>query len=402
MTRNMIVAAVAAAVGGLGFASASQANGVLYKDGDTYLKIGGRIQMQYYYQDPDGGVSSDKLFFRRLRPFIEGSLHPDWKGKFQFDLGKAKGGSEVSIKDAYFQYKGFEAFNIAFGNKGFPFSREYMTSSKYQQFVERTFVGDAGFGTPEWNMGIHLDGKSGNLTWAAALVEAQLDPNNSKLDFDTPANNESDFNQGWMIGGRVDYHPFGILKFSQGDFKREQKATIGISAYTWSNDDDVENVSTTKTLSTDPSCGSLPCTVIESTTTSPSTEDVDSVTAFEISGAYRNQGISIDAEYNQIKSELKVGGVTDGLYKDSETTLDQWMIKGGYMVIPSTLEVVGGYQSQDADNYAEAWTRISLGANWYIQQHHIKYQLTYRMNSDKNGVKGNDEDEVFLQAQFVF
>ncbi len=404
MSKKVIAAAVAAAVGGMGAMGSAQANGVMYKDGDKYLKIGGRIQMQYYQVDPDNGDSADKLFFRRLRPFIEGSLYPHWKGKFQFDLGKASGGNEVSLKDAYFQYKGFQAFNIAFGNKGFPFSREYVTSSKYQQFVERTFVGDASYGTPEWNFGIHLDGKSGNLTWAAAFVQADLDPDNGKLDFDTPVNKDPDFNQGWMVGGRVDYHPFGILKFSQGDFEGVQKATIGVSAYTWRNDDDVENVVKTSTLTIDtddPACLAA-CPVTETVTTSPSTEDVDSVTAFEISGAYRNKGLSIDAQYNQIQSELKASGVTDGLYKDSETTLDQWMIKGGYMIVPRTLELVGGYQSQDADNYAEPWTRVSLGANWYIQKHHIKYQLTYRQNSDAQGVKGNDVNELFVQAQFVF
>lgn len=404
MKKNVVAAAVLAAVGGMGLAPAVLANGVKYQDGDKYLKIGGRIQVQYYKSDPDGGDSTDKMFFRRLRPFIEGSLYPDWKGKFQFDLGKASGGNEVSIKDAYFQYRGFESFNIAFGNKGFPFSREYVTSSKYQQFVERTFVGDASYGTPEWNFGIHLDGKAGNVTWGAAFVQADLDPDNAKLDFDTPVNKDSDFNQGWMIGGRVDYHPFGILKFSQGDFKGEQKATLGIAAYTWSNDNDVENVTTTTTLTVDTGggAGCSACPVTVTTTTAPSTEDVDSVTAFEISGAYRNKGFSVDAEYNRIKSELKANGVTDGLYKDSETTLDQWMIKGGYMIVPKTVELVGGIESQDADNYAEAWTRLDLGVNWYIQQHHIKYQFTYRQNSDKGGVKGNDEDEFFLQAQFVF
>jgi len=29
--------------------------GITYKDGDKYLKIGGRIQMQYYTADPDAG-----------------------------------------------------------------------------------------------------------------------------------------------------------------------------------------------------------------------------------------------------------------------------------------------------------------------------------------------------------
>jgi len=151
--------------------------------------------------------------------------------------------------------------------------------------------------------------------------------------------------------------------------------TIGVAAYTWSNDDD-NNVT-------------------------PGA-DVDSVTGFEISGAYRNIGISIDAEYNRFDAELKDDTVTAGLYEDGETTLENWMIKGGYMVMPSTLELVTGYSSQDADNYNDAWTRITFGVNWYIHKHDLKYQLTYRMNENKDGLDNNDEDELFLQAQFVF
>ena len=41
-----------------------------------------------------------------------------------------------------------------------------------------------------------------------------------------------------MVGGRIDFHPFGKLKMKQGDFKRELKASIGVGAFTWQNDGD--------------------------------------------------------------------------------------------------------------------------------------------------------------------
>ena len=44
------------------------AGGITYKDGDDYLKVGGRIQLQYYQVKPDGGDTTDEIFFRRLRP----------------------------------------------------------------------------------------------------------------------------------------------------------------------------------------------------------------------------------------------------------------------------------------------------------------------------------------------
>ena len=53
------------------------ADGITYQDGDKYLKVGASIQLQYHQVDPDGGDTTDEIFFRRLRPYIEGSTHND-------------------------------------------------------------------------------------------------------------------------------------------------------------------------------------------------------------------------------------------------------------------------------------------------------------------------------------
>ncbi|NIP72255.1 MAG: hypothetical protein GWO16_04125 [Gammaproteobacteria bacterium] len=72
------------------------------------------------------------------------------------------------------------------------------------------------------------------------------------------------------------------------------------------------------------------------------------------------------------------------------------------MVVPGKFEIVAGYESQDAHGYAEEWTLGSVGGIWFVHKHDIKVQLTYRQNSDMKGVKGDDEDEIFLQAQYLF
>lgn len=366
-----------AVAGAIALPAASQAGGITYKDGDKYLKAGGRIQLQYYQSKPDGGETTDDLFFRRLRPYIEGSVHKDWKGKIQFDLGKADGDNEVAIKDAYFQYKGWNNMKLSIGNANFPFSREFLTSSKYQQLVERTFVGDHNYGTPDRNVGLHLTGNNGSkkITYGASATIASHDPSNNRLDLDTPVNRGGDdWNDGVMVGGRVDWHPFGYLKFSQGDFERKTRVTIGVAAFNWSNDND-NNVSPD--------------------------EDVDSITGIEISGAFRAAGFSIDAQYNSFDSELVNSVATDGIYKDGKTTLSNASIEGGYM-FGETIEIVAGYQTQDADGYATAWNRTSVGANWFLKKHDIKFQLSYRMGENLDGVENNDEDELFLQGQYVF
>jgi hypothetical protein len=381
LLTGALVAALAAPV-------VARAEGVtVYEQDDKYVKIGGRIMVQYHQVDPDGGEDTDELFFRRLRPYIEGSVHKDWKGKFQWDMGKASGADETAIKDAYLQYQGFKIMTMTLGNANAPFSRELLTSSKYQQLVERTFVGDHNYGTPSRSLGLHFAGglMDKKLTWGAAFTSASIDPDATKLDFDSPVNKDGDFNEGWLYGGRVDFHPFGYTKFSQGDFERDRLgATIGIAAFGWSNDDD-NNTFTTAGVNTN-----------------PAKPDVDGVTGFEVSGALRFAGFSVDAEYNLFNSETVDPTVTSGIYRDGETDLKNFTIEGGYMVIPNKVELVSAWEMQDADNYAEEWTRTTVGANYFFKKHDIKMQLAYRMGENIDGVKDLDADELFLQAQYVF
>ncbi len=376
MKNRTIALSVLAALAAGSITAPAMAGGVTYKDGDKYIKIGARIQMQYHQADPDGGDTTSELFFRRLRPYIEGSLHKNWKGKIQWDMGKAEGTNELSVKDAYFAYKGIKNFSVIIGNYSFPFSREFLTSSKYQQFVERTFTGDHNYGTPDRQMGVHLKGKAmgKKLTWGLSLARGAVDPSDSKLDLDTVANKNSDFNEGFMIGGRVDFHPLGYMKMSQGDFKRDNKFTIGVAAYNWANNKEINPAGA---------------------------EDVKDIMAYEISAAYRGMGLSIDAEYNSFDANMLDDTYTGGLYTNGDTTLTNYMLKGGYM-FGQDVEVVLGYQSQDADGYATAWNRTSVGVNWFVHKHDIKFQLTYRMGQNLKGVQDKDENETFMQAQYVF
>ncbi|MDP2690342.1 MAG: porin [Deltaproteobacteria bacterium] len=375
--NGIILGALALAPGMMAAPSADASGITVYKDGDKYVELGGRIQVQYHLEDEDGGDTTDSLAFRRLRPYIEGSIHRDWMGKFEWDMGEASEDNEIAIKDAYMAYKGLEGITIKFGNAYAPFSREALTSSKKQQLVERTFVGDHNYGSPDRSLGVHADGSllDKNVTWAASVTSASIDPDNKKLDFDTPVNRNDDFNEGWMLSGRVDYHPFGYLDFSQGDFNRDTlKATVGVAAFTWNNDGDNNGFA----------------------------NSVEKVNGYELSGAVRYMGASVDAQYNIFDAEAVNTALTAGIFKNGSTQLTNYSVEGGYMVIPSKLEVVAGYSGQDADNYAKQWTRTELGANWFFQKHDIKLQGTYRMGKNVDGVDGADTDEVFIQAQYVF
>ncbi len=377
-----------------GALQSAHASGItVFHDGDKYVKIGGRIQLQYHFKnmqtaktDPAG---TDKIFFRRLRPFIEGSVIKGWKGKFQWDMGESEDGNEIAIKDAFIGYAGPYDIHIEFGNAYFRFSQEDLTSSKKQQLVERTFAGDHNYGSPERNAGIHLTGSllEKKLTYGASLAIASIDPDSNKLDFDTPINRNSDFNQGYMAGARVSFHPFGHLSMSQGDLaKGPLKAVVNVAGYGWQNDDD--NNTNTNLKGKDTSKGKK--------------FDVDNVEGLEVSGAVRFKGISVDAEYNRFRAETADNRATGGIYKDGATTLENYVFEGGYMVLANRLELVAAFQSQDANNYAKKWRRTSVGANLFLKGHHLKGQVTYRIGENLNGVDGKDENEIFVQTQIVF
>jgi hypothetical protein len=353
----------------------ASAGGYRISDGDRFLEVGARIQLQYKVDDPASGQKTDDIFFRRLRVRVAGSMHKDWKGQVEWDMGKASDDNEVSVKETWMMYSGWNNMTLRIGNSSFPFSREFMTPYTKQQLVERTFVGDLNYGTPDKNVGFHLRGQNNSrkLTYRASASIGSVQSNSDKLRFNTPVNDLTGYTDGYMIGGRVDFHPLGYVKFQQGDFTGKTRFVLGVAAYAWNNDSDI----------------------------AVSNEDVDSVTALELSGGFRSQGFSIDLQYNNFDSETVDTTLTGGLYRNGKTTLTNAAIEGGYM-FNNKIELVAGYQSQDADNYATSWNRTSLGANWFIRSNDIKVQLSYRIGENLDGVSGNDKDEIFLQTQFDF
>ena len=315
----------------------AQAGIKVYEDGDKFVEIGGRVQIQYLRTDPDDGDASDEIFFRRLRPYISGTVTENWNGKIQFDFGKGLDGNEVAVKDAYMQYTGWKNMKLTIGNSKTPFSREFLTSSKRQQTVERGFVGDHNFGTPDRQLGFKLEGhnESKKVNWALALGGEQHDPDVRRMDFDTPANNAEDWNEGVVVAGRLDFHPRGQRKFDQGDFHPDSfKTSFSIAAFSWTNDDD-------NNTRIDPDTGR---------STSSSRADLDSAQGFELSAGVRGKGISVDAEAQQISGDTVDPLFTGGIYRNGSTDLDKMQVEGGYMLKGAPVELVAAWETLDADN----------------------------------------------------
>ncbi len=389
MTRRLIALILGCILAAAFLTPAAEAGVVVYDKDGKKIEIGARIQLQFKSTDADGGETSDEVFFRRLRPYISGSVTENWWGKIQFDFGKAIDGNEVAIKDAFMQYKGWDNLKLTIGNSKTPFSREFLASSKRQQTGERGLGGDHNCGTPDRQLGFKPEGENGDkkVTWALAAGAENHDPDAGKMDFDTPANNASDWNEGVVLAGRVDFHPRGYMKFDQGDFHSSDfKFTIGLAAFNWTNDDD-------NNTRTHPVTG---------LSTSSSKADLDSAEGFEVSGGIRGRGVSIDAEFQEISGDTVDPAFTGGVYRGGTTDLDKFQIKGGYMCPGNRSELVGRYQELDASTYQAAWEATEMGLNYFWNKHKAKVQLIYRMGENLFGVPGDDTDSTFVQFQYVF
>ena len=366
--RTTIAAAVVAVI----LPNIAAAGITVHEDGDRYLEFGGRLQLQYHQTDPDAGNATDELEFRRLRIYMEGSVTEDWNGKWQFDLGGTA--EEPEVKDAYLQYTGLPVGALTFGNSMTPFSREQNTSSKRQQLVERTFVGDHNFGVPDREMGVNLAGGSSGLKYSVGLYQAGIDRDTSKLDFESSVNADPDY-FGNMVIGRLDFYPTGAFKMAQGDFERgAPRYGFGLNGYTWENDEDESG---------------------------PGSPDYESVQGMGVDAALRAYGFSVDAAFQSFSSETFDAGFTGGIIENGEGDFDTSAIEGGYMFPGSKLELVAGYEALDADAFSETWSRKSVGLNYFFDEHRNKLQFTYRSGDDVDGVDGRDENEIFLQLQHV-
>jgi len=381
----------------VGWGAAAIAGVTVYEDGDKRIEIGGRIQLQYTnlnlgesaagIPDFDDVESGDRVFFRRLRPYIEGSVTKHWTGRIEVDFGESLDSDEVAVKDAYMRYVS-GGLHVTVGNAKSVFSRDLNTSSAKLELIERGFTGDHNFGTPDRQLGVRVDGSAWEkkFAWAASVGGQNADPDARRVDFDSPVSNQKDWNEGALVAVRADFSPLGAVKFDAADFERgPSRFTVSVGAYRWDNDGD-NNTYTTP----------------GGTTTSSTKADLDSATGYEISAGYRGLGLSVDAEYQLISADTVDPTFSGGVYLDGATDLHKQHAAVGYMLVAGRLEASAGWDQIDADNYDEPWQRTTLGLNWYLNHHDLKLQLNWRAGDNVFGHRDVTDDTFSAQMQFVF
>ncbi len=361
----------------------------LYRNGSGLkLDLGLRVQLQYYHLG-DEGWSEEKLFFRRLRPALEASFSPNWEAEAEFDFGDTIEGERMEFKDVFVSYLGLESKGliVTVGNEKAAFSRQLQSSSKSLTLVDRGVVGVDDFGSLDRVLGARVDGRdsSERLTMAASLGLASHQPDASQMEFESPLNAGEGSNRGLSLSGRVELSPLGEVDYDQGDFGSEHlRFAFAAAAYRWSND------------------GSRNPYTQNGRSSREDVADLDRSHGVEVSGALRGRGLSADAEIQWVRGETTDRAFTGGLYDRGEAELTKLSLQSGYLILPERVEIVGGYDRLDAETYAAAWKRLTLGATYYWKRQQLKLQCNYVLHWSFFGAAGNDPRAFVTQLQLVF
>ena len=382
-----VVVAVAFAVNSPAYSKVN-----VYEDGERKVAIGGRAHLQYQQRDPDVGESTDDIGFRRLRVELDADFSKKWGTQIEWEFGEGdeldinSGESNGELIDGYIEYRLDNGGKIRYGHtRVVQFGRSDLTSSNVHQQVERTLAGSTNSGNPARQTGVGYYSKRAKDTtfvWDLGVAFAEIDPANNQIDFDSEVTSEDENSEGILFGGRLQYFPQGYFKPAHDNFSRKSQWGFALAAFNWSNDGDQEGLD-------------------------PSAPDLDNVTGMELSGAYRGYGFSIDAQYNSFSGEAvdgdlgKIGGATI-FEANGDVDLDVYAIDAGYQIIPEKLQLALAYAVQDAEPYQDDFTQTSLGATYYVSRHNVKFQATYRMEENVDGVTDNDRDFFFIQAQFLY
>jgi phosphate-selective porin OprO/OprP len=108
------------------------------EDGSFLLRINGRVQSRVRYDEILADTKEYQFFIPRARLEFAGNAYTE---NLEYKISVDFGGGFVVLKDAVIDY-GFvpEKLILRVGQSKRPFSRQFITSSAKQQFVERSFT----------------------------------------------------------------------------------------------------------------------------------------------------------------------------------------------------------------------------------------------------------------------
>ncbi len=409
--------------------SAPKSTPVAYKLGSGFtftspdekysLTIGGQVQTRYTFTQKDGANAvSDVSAWNipRARTFLSGYFltkdltfksYQDWAALNSWNSGTTNSNTSKVMLETLINYRIVDEAQLRVGQDKVQFSRQYITSSSQNEFVDNSFVTSAF--APGYDTGLSALGSvaNGMLTYSAAWVggngqDVVAGDNNNSYNF------------------RVTVNPFGDFKYSEADIDKSAKPQLALgSSYYHDNvrlnytpasgtTAAAAAVETTNLGYLNSTTGWLGKNISTFQTGAPAAENIN-VQMLEFDTAFKWQGLAVQAEYfwGQANSSMRsnINLISKGFYAQA-----------GYMVIPKTVELAIRYNWMDYNAYKtdSLKSEVQGAISWYINSHNLKIQAdvtssTYQKNAANSNsaaapvAGGSNTDTIFrTQAQILF
>ncbi len=154
--------------------SSSFKDGFTWKsqDGQHEIGLAGRVQLDYRSYDHDGSVSikGDGFDIRRVYFGVKGKMYKDWSFEVTSNLD---GGA---LEYGFLDYKWSDAAQLRMGAFKYGFSFEEITSSRFTDFMERSFVNSW---VPGKDVGVMLYGQPKKNVFSYSVGVANGEGKNS-------------------------------------------------------------------------------------------------------------------------------------------------------------------------------------------------------------------------------
>jgi len=357
---------------------------IVTKDGSTHLKVEMRLQSRYstpFEGNPksitelqEDAVSSFGL--NRARFKVGGHIHQPWiKLKYEYDLNNSQ------TLDARITLEQSDAFHFRFGRMKAHYNPERVTSSKDQQFVDRSMVN--GYFTLDRQQGISFMGRFNKGT--------ALDLNYSFDVFNGTGREGDNESDDFMYVARLQSNFLGEkVSSAMGDLKISQKPAAHIAVATSTNESRYTRFST-----------NAPRQVNE---LDDHTEaDGYRLEQWMVDAAYRYKGFSFQAEYHNKdivdQYEQNFSGTLNmtGYYAQAGFFPNQLMAS-----IPRQLELAARYSTVDPDTSIDHNNEREylVAANWFFNGHRSKVSADIGRYEIDDAVTDITESENRIRLQY--
>jgi len=344
-------------------------------DGRFRLTIGGRLQVRFtnhFYDENPGTNGENEADFSvpRARLFLDGhAFDKDLKYRMQLafegDSADTVGvypngqGFEWSssnnlteLKDAYLDYTKWSAFKIRGGQFKVPYSRQWLTASGKQQFVDRAITQQVF--SPGRDVGVMIHGSVGGED--EDLLEYYLGT------FDGEGGNQTNDDGGLMYAFRLAINPLGRVKYTESDLEQSDRFRFALGFNGWLHEDD---------------------------------NHLDEGDDWSIGGDFA-------AFYAGFSALFELHHREDHEESDPDVESLGWLAQLGYFVVPHRLEVALRAASIKWDengnkNSARREYLAVMGYFWY--EHDMRVQLDFGRVEDHEGNTADNIDEWRLRMQ---